>query len=178
MFQLPKHCLTVLAGAVVLTATAATPAAALPRGPAESAETKFVLFALEDLFSNTWPNAKSAEHAQPVRNFIARRDRVIHALADRVKEAKLGGMHNEKLLETLELYMKFVRERGEKHATELDNCAEPLNRKYLDIFAKANRAAAEESLNAASRVLSTTSSYMSRGDADPLVGLFGFLIVR
>jgi hypothetical protein len=160
---------------VVATAAAAPAAAPRPRGVDEPAETRFVLFALEDMLGDTWPNAKTVGDARQVRAFIAQRERIVHDLSARANEAGLGGDHNKELIEKLELYVKSVRDRGEKHATQLDKFQEAINKRLLDIWIKVNREAAPKRLQAARQVTLTAIDYMSTPDADPLVGLFGTL---
>jgi hypothetical protein len=159
---------------VVVTAAAAPAAAPKPRAD-ESAETRFVLFALEDMLRDTWPDGKSVGDARRVRAFIAQRERIVHDLSARTNEANLGGEQNKELIEKLETYVKSTRDRGEKYATELDKFQDAINKKLLEIWIKANRDAAPKRLQAARRVTLTAMDYMSRPDSDPLVGLFGTL---
>ena len=122
MYQAGKPALLALAAVLLVTATGATaPAASVKLSPAqESAETRFVLFALEDLFRTTWADPQSVGDGRAVRAFIAQRERIVDDLSHRVRDAKLGRDRNTELIEALELYMKSVRDHGEKYAADLD----------------------------------------------------------
>jgi len=165
--------------AALLFAATAGPAAAAPSQPppTESAETRFVLFALEDLFRDTWADVDSVGDARTVRGLVADRRHVLDDLTQRARDAKLGGERNAELIEMLEVYKKFLSERGERLAAALDKHQETLNAKWLAIWGAKNREAAAKRLNAARRTTLTAMDYMSRPNADPLVGLFGGLFL-
>jgi hypothetical protein len=183
--------------AVVLAATAATVTAAAPpklKPADESNETRFVLFALEELFRTTWPVPTTEEREErkkhkedpwgvgdgrAVRTFIAQRERIVDDLSHRVRDAKLGGDRNAELIEALELYMKVVREHGEKYATELDKVID-LNgalKEWQRIHKQFDKAADPSRYAAAAQINGAAQSYMRRPDADPLGGLFATLML-
>jgi hypothetical protein len=207
VYQARKPAPTALAAALLFAATAATAPAAPPiklQSADESRETRFVLFALEELFRTTWPcptdqerekreerNKEREKHGErkedpwgvgdghAVRTFIAQRERIVDDLSHRVRDAKLGGDHNTDLIEALELYMKAVREHGEWYAAELDKVIdiEGTRKQWLEIHRRIDRGADPARYAVAAQVNAAALDYMQRPDADPLGGMFTTLFV-
>jgi hypothetical protein len=148
-----------------------------PKNVDDNAETRFVLYALEDLLRTTWPTAESVGATRHVRAFVVQRERIVDDLSHRIRDGNLAGKSKKDLIELFELYLKAVRERGETHAAELEKLEEQIKTKWLAVYRKVDAQAAPARLKAASRLTLTAMDYMSNPDADPLAGLFGLAIL-
>ncbi len=155
-------------------------AAAAPPKPKivdEPVETRFCLYALEDLYSSTWPDAKSVGTSRLVRSIIAQRERIVHDLVDRVKEGELGGEHCKEIVEMFELHMKFVRERGEKLSDELDRQEAAIRKKWLEIYKRVDAEAAGKRLENAGRFTLGALDYLSKPSDQSLNDFYGTVAI-
>lgn len=166
-----------IAAATAVTAPAAPPAKLSPAS--ESAETRFVLYALEDLLRDTWPDPKSVGDGRAVKTFIAQRERIVDDLSHRVRDQKLGGDRNAELIEALELYMKSVREHGNKYAAELDKIidAEGITKKWLAIHKQTDKGADPARNLVAAQISGAALDYLRKPDSDPIGGIFLTLVL-
>jgi hypothetical protein len=196
VYQPRKLAPTGLAAVLLVAATASTAPAAAPikLGPAEEAiETRFVLFALENLFNTTWPIPTEKEReerkarkqdpwgvgdARVVRTFLAQRERIVDDLSHRVRDAKLGGDRNAELIEALELYMKSAREHGEWYAKELDKVIdlEGALKKWAETYKQVDKQADPLRYVVARQTNAAALDYMRRPDAHPF-GVFATMFL-
>ena len=195
MYQPRKLAPTGLAAVLVVAATAGMAPAAPPKlSPADEArETRFVLFALEDLFNTTWPILAKEERderrkrgedewgvgdARAVRTFIAQRERIVDDLSHRVRDARLGGEQNGKLIEALELYMKTVREEGQKYAADVDKIIDldGALKKWAETYKQVDKQADPLRYVVASQTNAAALDYMRRPRAHPF-GVFATMFL-
>lgn len=176
--SLARH-LPLPALAVVLLVPATAAAGPVRLTPAEeSLETRFVLYALEDLFRSTWPGPASVGHGRSVKTFLAQRERLVDDLSHRVRDAKLGGDQNAALIEAIELSMKAVRGHGQKYVADLDRVIDldGAMREYAAIYKRVDREADPLRHAVANQVNGAALDYMRRPDANPF-GMFASMFL-